>query len=156
MATVSDRTVVIHDLRQRGPVSAPLVHDAAVNCVCFSPDNRRIATSTANRRVRLWDARTGHPLCDWIESPDPVPGVWFSPDGQWLLTTAGWRWNLCVAEGPVPPWLPELAEAVAGVLLDEAQQLHTVPATVMTRVRDMIAAASMDTPLAVWAKEVVR
>ena len=43
-------------------LAAPAGHEGGVRSVQFSPDGTRILTSSSNKTVRLWDARTGKPL----------------------------------------------------------------------------------------------
>jgi hypothetical protein len=49
--------------------------------VAFSPDGRRIASSSADRTVRLWDAVTGQEILALKHGTRAVFGVVFSPDG---------------------------------------------------------------------------
>jgi len=45
---------------------APAGHEGGVRSVQFSPDGTRIVTSSSNKTVRLWDARTG-------QAPEAIP-----------------------------------------------------------------------------------
>jgi len=126
-----------------------------VNCARFSPDGLRLVTSTASRKVRLWDVRTGQPLCDWIQSAEPVAAVRFDSAGHSILTTAGWRWEPWVASGPVPPWLPELAEAVGGWGFQRGNTPIRVTAGEFLRLRDALLGRPETDPLMLWAKRFV-
>ena len=72
-----------------------------------------LGQSAENRTVRLWDVASGLPLSDWIHSHDPVASVAFAADGQAIIASAGWRWEIAVVNDAAPAWLPDLAEAVA-------------------------------------------
>jgi len=54
----------------------------------FSPDGRRVATTSEDDTVQLWDARTGRWLADLGEEEDRAFDVQFSPDGN-LLAAGG-------------------------------------------------------------------
>ena len=43
-------------------LAAPAGHEGGVRSAQFSPDGTRIVTTSSNKTVRLWDARTGKPL----------------------------------------------------------------------------------------------
>src|SRR5262249_30065123 len=59
-----DTTVRLWDRATLQRIGELLLHDGEVNCARFSPDNKRLVTSTANHVVRIWDVRTGAPLSD--------------------------------------------------------------------------------------------
>jgi eukaryotic-like serine/threonine-protein kinase len=118
LATASiDKSARVWKAGALHPVGVPLIHDTRVNCVRFSGDGLRLVTSTAGplTRVRIWDVQTSQPLSDPIEWDHPVAAVDFSSDGKWIITSAGWKWRLYPIAGRTPEWLPELAEAIAGI-----------------------------------------
>ena len=63
-------------------------HMRSVLCVAFSPDGGRVATSSEDQTVRLWDVETGQEVLTLHGHTDIVPTVAFSPDGN-RLATAG-------------------------------------------------------------------
>ena len=83
-----DDTVRIWDADTHQQIGAPLIgHTEFVNSVAFSPDGRRIVSSSNDETVRIWDADThqqiGAPLSGhtWY-----VNGVAFSPDGRRIVS----------------------------------------------------------------------
>jgi len=64
-------------------------HSGAALCAVFSPDSRRIASSSQDGIVKVWDAQTGEDLLSFQAHADHVRSVAFSPEGQ-RLATASW------------------------------------------------------------------
>jgi eukaryotic-like serine/threonine-protein kinase len=155
LALAVNDTVRVVDIRAGRDLVPTLPHASKVNRVCFSPDSRRLATSTIGRQVRLWDVGLGSPLTDWLPCPDPVFGLLFSQDGSGLIAIMGQTqavWRICQSSQPAPAWLAELAEAVAGARLSQQRVSEPVPPEQFLALRQRILASQEDTPLALWAR----
>uniref|UniRef100_UPI002455151E toll/interleukin-1 receptor domain-containing protein n=1 Tax=Nocardia wallacei TaxID=480035 RepID=UPI002455151E len=64
-------------------------HKAAVTAIAYSPDGATIATGSADKTVRLWDAVTGRPRGEPLTGhPDYVAALAFSPDSATLATVS--------------------------------------------------------------------
>ena len=63
-------------------------HERAVTSAVFSPDGRRIATSSGDRTARIWDAATATQLTLLSGHSEPVYTVNFSRDGQRIVTAS--------------------------------------------------------------------
>lgn len=61
----------------------------SVDLTLFSPDSRRVLTSTIDRIVRLWDARTGALIARFAGHQYGVREAAFSQDGLLILTASG-------------------------------------------------------------------
>jgi len=61
-------------------------HTNMVTCVVFSPDGSRIATTSWDRTIKLWDAATGRELLTLRGHTGGVVCVAFSPDGRRLAS----------------------------------------------------------------------
>jgi len=64
----------------------PLRHTRIVERAVFSPDGRRVATSSMDLTARVWDATTGQAVTEPLKHDSPVSRVCFSPDGRRILT----------------------------------------------------------------------
>jgi WD40 repeat protein len=54
--------------------------------VAISPDNKTLATASADKRVLLWDLESGKKLCELTGHLASIQFVRFSPDGKYLAS----------------------------------------------------------------------
>ncbi len=57
-----------------------------VDSIVFSPDSRALITQ-GDKQVRMWDVRTGKPLCEPMPCAAEKLGFLFSPDGKCFITS---------------------------------------------------------------------
>lgn len=92
--------VVIFEVSS-GSVVTNLVHPLAVTSLAWNPDNRRLATASYDRQVRLWDATRGELLHVLVGHGEEVHTVTFHPAGD-LLLSSGFNgvffWNATTGE----------------------------------------------------------
>jgi WD40 repeat protein/serine/threonine protein kinase len=91
--------------RLRFKALPPLHHEAAVFCVAISADGGRIASTSQDGMVKIWDAKNGQELLSFRAHENHARSVAFSPDGQ-LLATGSW-------DGTAKIW--DLAQGARGV-----------------------------------------
>ena len=78
--------------RSQGPTIETVVqtgHNAAVNCVAFSPDGKFAATGSDDKTIKLWDMEYGREVRSYLGSKGSVQVVEFSPDGKLLASIDG-------------------------------------------------------------------
>ena len=78
-------------------------HIGRINSIAFSPDGTMLASGSGYKdgidySVRIWDIKTGKQRAEFrnlvyrgLENPFPVSSVVFSPDGQTIASTDGYR-----------------------------------------------------------------
>jgi WD40 repeat protein len=75
-----------------------------MNAVCYSPDGNRLATASADKTVKLWDARIGEDLLSLEGHKEAVRAVHYRPDGRRLASAS--------EDGTVKVWDVESGEEV--------------------------------------------
>lgn len=143
-----DHSARIWDAQTGEPLTPPLNHDEGVTSACFSPDGLRVATSSTDRTARIWDAKTGLPLSDPLRHPGPVRLAVFSPDSTMLATgtsgpdNAAHLWEAPTVRAPMPPWLPDLAEAVAGLAVGPHGTTQPLADEALEQIRRRVSAST--------------
>lgn len=64
-------------------------HRAYITDLSLSPDGQKLASSSEDATVRIWDLKSGGSTVFAREKEDPIMGVVFSPDGRFIATASG-------------------------------------------------------------------
>jgi len=153
-----DRTARLWDAATgRQLTEEPLEHAHVVLTARFSPDGLRVVTASLDGTARLWDAATGLRLSDPLRHRDGVLSAAFSPDGRRVITASldktAALWQVSVAGKDLPPWLPELAEAVGGLRLNQDRVPEPVPREAFTELKARLATLPATHPYAGLVRE---
>ncbi|CBJ32264.1 similar to WD repeat domain 36 [Ectocarpus siliculosus] len=90
-----DMVVRLYDLATRKLVRRLEGHTNHLTDMCFTPDARRLVTSSMDHTVRIWDLPTGRTV-DWMSFKKAVTGVTVSPTGEFMCTSHHGRVGLSV------------------------------------------------------------
>lgn len=63
-------------------------HQHMVYCLCFDPSGERLASSSADRGVKVWELASGRQLAEFTNHTYPVGSIRFAPDGQRLCSSS--------------------------------------------------------------------
>jgi tetratricopeptide (TPR) repeat protein len=69
-------------------VTPPLLHRNEVTSAAFSPDGRRVVTTSTDQTARVWDAADGTPIGPPLRHASDVWSAAFSPDGSKVVTAS--------------------------------------------------------------------
>jgi WD40 repeat protein len=63
-------------------------HRNSVASTTWSPDGQRIVSSSWDKTVRIWDAKSGQSLMELKGHTDPIRSAAWSPDGQKIVSAS--------------------------------------------------------------------
>ncbi|MFN0112560.1 MAG: caspase family protein [Blastocatellia bacterium] len=113
-------------------------HSQRSDSLVFSPDNRYLASASADSTIRIWDAATGNELRVLKGHVTPVRSVAFSVDGK-LLASGG-------ADGKVKLW-----DAASGKELASFNaHAGRVNALAFSRDNTLLASGGIDNAIKLW------
>jgi WD40 repeat protein len=152
-----DNTTRVWDAQTGTPLTVPMKHDGWVSSAQFSPDGKRIVTASNDNTTRVWDAQSGTPLTVLMKSA--VKSAQFSPDGKRIVTASydntARVWDISPSAASPPEWLPRLAEAVAGVHLNDHgvfELLTEDPGRVLEEIRAQLSRGPANDDWTIWGR----
>ena len=93
--------------------------EAEIQAAVFSPDGRRILTTSADKTARLWDATTGAQMGERMRHEDEIVAAVFSPDGARIATASKDRtarlWDAATGKALAAPMRHEHPLDLGGV-----------------------------------------
>lgn len=84
----SDKTVRVWDVETERELRVLKGHEDNVYSVIVSPDGTKIVSRSDDNTIRVWDVETGEELLI-INMSHRNHSINLSPDGKWIITTAG-------------------------------------------------------------------
>jgi len=151
-----DQVVRLWETDTGRPLTSPMRHGSRVWVVSFSPDGQRLLTAADRGEACVWDVRTGMPMTEVLNHSDMMLRAWFLPGGDDILTATHrdvvttWRWDRVPV--PAPPWLPDLAEALAGRRLASDGSLIPVLDGTLSRFASDLSALPAESLYHSWAE----
>lgn len=134
-------------------------HNEAVFSAQFSPDGKRIVTTSGDSTARVWDAQTGEPLTEPLRHADKVWSAQFSPNGKRIITIsedhAARFWDLAPMAEKFPDWLLPLAEAISGQVLHKQGLLEETRlnrAETLAEIRQKLNTAKDNDDWVIWGR----
>jgi WD40 repeat protein/serine/threonine protein kinase len=118
-------------------------HKLAVTGLVFSPDGKRLASSSLDKTVKVWNLASGRELLTFDQHTAAVWALAFSPDGQFLASAS------CDAkkQGEIKIW-----NAGTGLEVRDDLRGHGLPVSSLALSTDgkLLASGSFDGTVLIW------
>jgi WD40 repeat protein len=127
----------------------PLEHGSEIETAAFSPDDRFLVTAAEEGSVRVWETAFGQPIGEPFHHPASLRRAVLNGNATRVAVacTDGNAWIEDLAPGAgsvVPAWLPDLAECVAAMRLNDRHLLQPVAAEKYLELRKSLSAQAAD------------
>ena len=73
-------------IAQEPKLMLPIGHSLGVSTAIYSPDGKRIVTSSLDNSVKIWEVSSGLLLANLKGHTDTVTTALYSPDGKKIMT----------------------------------------------------------------------
>jgi WD40 repeat protein len=139
------------DLQSGSSVAGEFGARDNINNAIFVPDGSRVMVAYADGRLQLWDPFSSQRLSELLPHSQGIRWNRCSADGRLIAVSSNDRkvtlWETPPAALPVPSWLPELAEGLAGQRFNPQGMLEPVrSADLWTAQQKMAAWANAQSP----------
>jgi WD40 repeat protein len=124
---------------ERAEIATIEGHDDCIYAVAISPDGKRIATSSYDKLIKIWDAATGREIRTLKDHIDAVYALAFTPDGTRLVSGA--------ADRTVKIWNAETGER----LYTFSEPLDGINTIALDPLGKRVAAAGLDKTIRIWS-----
>ncbi len=131
LTSARDGTARIWDAQSGQPLVPMMVHDSSLREANFSP-SARLAVTIDHDALRVWDVESGLPVGVKVLQKSG-PGIGHDSMGErapFTSDSSAILWTMYVPETqlcsteipptPVPPWFPDLLEAIGGLRVDNS------------------------------------
>ncbi len=88
LAVSSQTNVIVWRLQPNERVCTLIAHSSSIMSIAFSPDSRRLATSSADASAIVWDLESGRALARFTNHTQWLYFASFSPDGRRVATAS--------------------------------------------------------------------